>query len=68
MGESYLSLPDETNIESTKGGISASSKRTASAWGIGRYLYKVEEYWVTVNKQKLTPNDVYFNAEVKGQN
>lgn len=68
VGESYLSLPDETNIESTKGGISASSKRTASAWGIGRYLYKVEEYWVTVNKQKLTPNDVYFNAEVKGQN
>ena len=59
---------DETNIESTKGGISASSKRTASAWGIGRYLYKIEEVWVTVNEKKKTQKDVYFNAEIKQGN
>ncbi len=30
---------DESNIESTKGGISNALKRAASAWGIGLYLY-----------------------------
>lgn len=34
---------DETNIESTKGGISDSFKRVASSgYGIGRYLYELE--------------------------
>ncbi|PMC34273.1 hypothetical protein CJ195_24265 [Bacillus sp. UMB0899] len=59
---------DETSYESTKGGISASSKRTASAWGIGRYLYKLEEVWVTVNQSKTNNSDQYFNAEVKKGN
>ena len=30
---------DNTNIESTKGGLSDSMKRAAVQWGIGRYLY-----------------------------
>ena len=32
---------DHTNIEAYKGGISSALKRAASAWGIGRYLYKL---------------------------
>ncbi|NRD81043.1 hypothetical protein HPT25_27375 [Bacillus sp. BRMEA1] len=60
---------DETNVESTKGGFSASFKRTAAAgFGIGRYLYKLEESWVEINESKKTPNDQYFNAKVKNGN
>jgi hypothetical protein len=32
----------ETNIESIKGGISSALKRAAVAWGIGRYLYRLD--------------------------
>lgn len=36
---------DETDIESTKGGLSDSMKRAAVQWGIGRYLYDAETVW-----------------------
>lgn len=39
---------EETNIESIKGGLSASMKRTAVQWGIGRYLYDLDEVWVDI--------------------
>jgi hypothetical protein len=39
---------EETNIEAVKGGFSGSMKRAAVQWGIGRYLYKLEEVWVDV--------------------
>lgn len=32
---------DDTDIESTKGGISSAMKRCAVQWGVGRYLYHV---------------------------
>ena len=35
----------ETNIEATKGGISGALKRAGVQWGIGRYLYNLEEGW-----------------------
>jgi len=34
---------DVTDIEATKGGISAALKRAAVKWGIGRYLYAVPD-------------------------
>ena len=36
---------DNTNIEAVKGGLSDSMKRAAVQWGIGRYLYCVEDNW-----------------------
>ena len=33
---------EKTDVESFKGGLSASMKRAAVQWGIGRYLYKLE--------------------------
>lgn len=39
---------EETNMEAFKGGISGSFKRAASKWGIGRYLYNLEEGWATI--------------------
>jgi hypothetical protein len=47
---------DETDIESTKGGLSDSMKRAAVQWGIGRYLYNLEEVWVPIDQYgKFTP-------------
>src|SRR5262249_44070840 len=34
---------EETDIEATKGGLSGAMKRAAVQWGIGRYLYDLEE-------------------------
>lgn len=56
---------DLTNIEATKGGLSGSMKRAAVQWGIGRYLYKLDETWVDINDK----GDNYINdkkANIKG--
>lgn len=36
---------DNTNIEAVKGGLSGAMKRAGSQWGIGRYLYNLDEGW-----------------------
>lgn len=56
---------EETNIEAVKGGFSGSMKRAAVQWGIGRYLYNLEEVWVDVQDR----GENYINdkkANVKG--
>lgn len=35
----------ETAVEGEKGGISDALKRAAVHWGIGRYLYRLEDVW-----------------------
>ena len=40
-----------TDFESVKGGISNSFKRTASIFGIGRYLYDSKNNWFSIKKQ-----------------
>lgn len=44
---------DDTNFESTKGGLSDSMKRAAVHWGIGRYLYDLEENYVTISPTRV---------------
>lgn len=44
---------DATDIESVKGGISGAIKRAAVQFGIGRYLYDLEEGW---RKSRRTEN------------
>jgi hypothetical protein len=41
---------ENTDIEAVKGGLSNAMKRAAVQWGIGRYLYKVEEGWAHVHE------------------
>lgn len=36
-------VADPTNIEAAKGGFSGAMKRAGAQWGIGRYLYHLEE-------------------------
>ena len=41
---------ENTDIEGVKGGLSGSMKRAASTgWGIGRYLYNLEEGWAEIS-------------------
>lgn len=40
---------DNTEIEPVKGGLSGSMKRAAVQWGIGRYLYNLDEGWADVH-------------------
>lgn len=41
---------ENTDIEGVKGGLSASMKRAAVQWGIGRYLYGLEETFAQVSR------------------
>jgi len=41
----------ETDMEPIKGGATDALKRTASAWGVGRYLYYLPEGWVTLHPE-----------------
>jgi hypothetical protein len=40
---------ENSDIESVKGGLSNSMKRAAVQWGMGRYLYDLEEGWAQVH-------------------
>lgn len=52
---------EETQIEAVKGGFSGSMKRAAVQWGIGRYLYNLEENWVDIKDR----GQHYINSKVK---
>lgn len=39
---------ENTHTEPLKGGLSASMKRAAAQWGVGRYLYDIPNQWVAV--------------------
>ena len=51
---------DNTNIEAIKGGLSSAMKRAGSVWGIGRYLYNLDEGWADFN------DNGKYNAKIKG--
>lgn len=40
---------DNTDIEAIKGGLSGSMKRAAVQWGIGRYIYDLEERFAVIS-------------------
>jgi len=64
---------EETQVEATKGGLSASMKRAVVHVGIGRYLYNLDAGWVNVcdkgthgaksakAKDKASGKDIWFN-------
>lgn len=52
---------EETQVEATKGGFSGSMKRAAVQWGIGRYLYNLEENWVDIKER----GEHYINSKTK---
>lgn len=43
---------ENTQVEAVKGGMSGAMKRAAVQWGIGRYLYNIEEGFAQVSTDK----------------
>ncbi len=41
---------ENTDVEPVKGGLSNAMKRAAVQWGIGRYLYDLDEGWARVHE------------------
>ena len=54
---------EETDFNSVKGGFSSSFKRAAVLFGIGRYLYNVENEIVDLNTSKKTSDDIYIKTQ-----
>lgn len=53
VGDEWITKWDgaeNTDVEAVKGGLSNSMKRAAVQWGIGRYLYNLEEGWAKVGQ------------------
>ncbi len=42
---------ENTDVEAVKGGLSSAMKRAGVQWGIGRYLYQLEEGWAVVGPE-----------------
>lgn len=55
---------DETDFEGTKGGFSGAMKRAAVQFGIGRYLYDLDEVWVDIKDR----GDNFVKSKVKIDN
>jgi len=45
-------VSETTQIEPAKGGFSGAMKRAGAQWGIGRYLYQLEETYAEVSKDR----------------
>lgn len=43
---------DNTQVEAVKGGLSGAMKRAGVQWGIGRYLYNLDEGWVEIAEDR----------------
>lgn len=74
INDEWISKQDTapfTNIESLKGGFSDALKRAAVKFGIGRYLYKLPEYYVDlVQDRPYNVGDAkihkYYSREASG--
>jgi hypothetical protein len=55
---------ENTQIESVKGGLSDSMKRSGVQWGIGRYLYDLEETWADCSAEKQAGWNRGYTKEV----
>ena len=72
IGDEWVTKYDgaeNTQVEAIKGGLSGSMKRAAVQWGIGRYLYNLDEGFATIydkdSKEKGTRGKTKDGKEFK---
>jgi len=68
IGDEWITRTDAaevSDIESVKGGHSNALKRAGVQWGIGRYLYDLEPFWVELKNQGQI--NVYGKFKINGQ-
>ena len=58
---------DNTQVEAVKGGLSGSMKRAGVQWGIGRYLYKLEEGWAECFPDRSSTHKGSFKDKQSGK-
>lgn len=56
---------ENTAVEAVKGGMSGSMKRAAVQWGIGRYLYQLEESFAKCVTEKPKDQNGWVRAKTK---
>ncbi|MEX6255494.1 MULTISPECIES: Rad52/Rad22 family DNA repair protein [Providencia] len=56
---------ENTAVEAVKGGMSGSMKRAAVQWGIGRYLYQLEESFTKCVTEKPKEQNGWVRAKTK---
>lgn len=65
-------VSENTEFEPIKGGVSGAEKRAGVQWGIGRYLYRLEETWANIHdkgmyagsyKDKKTGEEHFFRFD-----
>jgi hypothetical protein len=69
VGDKLVSHEDgapPTDVEPFKGGISDALKRCAVKFGIGRYLYNLENGWAQIVKSKNGSQNRYLNDKKSG--
>lgn len=59
---------DKTAIEATKGGISSAMKRAGVQWGIGRYLYNLENTFVDLQEGRGGDDQITTQVKINNQN
>jgi hypothetical protein len=57
---------DQTQFEAFKGGLSSAEKRAGVPWGIGRYLYNLDETFVETSVSKVAGWKYQAKNEKKG--
>lgn len=56
---------ENTDIEAVKGGLSGAMKRAAVQWGVGRYLYDLDEGWAIILDKR--ERDAHFAKTKEGK-
>jgi len=56
---------DKTDFEAYKGGLSSAEKRAGVPWGIGRYLYSLDQSFVTCTTEKQKGYGWHYQAQAK---
>lgn len=54
---------ENTQVEAVKGGLSSAMKRAGVQWGIGRYLYSLEEGWAKIFPANSDSGRFYVGAK-----
>lgn len=57
-------VAEPTNIEPAKGGFSGAMKRAGQQWGIGRYLYRLDEVFADTSEEPMKGNRLWNWAKL----
>lgn len=58
-------VAENTKMAAIKGGFSSALKRAGNVWGIGRLLYKLDQYWVDLREARTDRKSHYFKYPEK---